>query len=317
MSTTIKSITFTPYPATHTQSKQTFDFSVFAFIGAVVHCKRALYNVCGSYNQEMTDKLHAIIVDDEENGRQNLQHLLMEHCPEIKVLGLADSAEEARRLVAQLNPDVVFLDIAMPKQNGFDFLDSYDERPFAVVFVTAYNQHALRAIKTSAVDYILKPIDVHELRAAVAKLVDLRETVPATADDPPWASGKHLQILLENLRSGGKFQRIILQRIRGFKVVEVNDIVYIRADSNYASVVLTNGETILATSTLKEFEEMLNSDMFCRIHKSCIVSLLQVNEYNTDSGGFIVLHNKERLQVSVRRAKTFVDKMQAFVNLAR
>ncbi len=254
--------------------------------------------------------LRALVVDDEKKGRENLRTLLRDHCPELQVVGSADSAATARTLVEQLAPDVVFLDINMPKQSGFDFLDCFSERPFDVVFVTAYSQHAVKAIKASAVDYILKPIDLMDLRRAIEKLVDLRRQGQAAQEH---YRHDQMQILMENLRSGGSFHRVILHRARGFRIVQVKDILYLKADSNYTTVHLAGGESLIVTGTLKEYEEILPHDSFCRIHKSSLINLLHISEFDSHHGGSAIMSDGSKLPISTRRVKDFLQHVKEFV----
>ncbi len=259
-------------------------------------------------------RLRAIIVDDEENGRMNLLQMLEVHCPEIEVVGMAESAEDARLLVVAQRPDVVFLDIAMPEESGFDFLESYAEREFSVVFVTAYNQHALQAIKNSAVDYLLKPIAPHELRQTVLKLLRLHSDDRVAEERSSRDTTEQFRLLMDNLRSGGKHQRILVPQTRGFRIIEVADILYLQAERNYTCIFLENGDEIIATTSLKEFDDNLSTEMFCRIHKSNLVNMNHVLEFHNHNGGYVVLRNKQKLPVSFRRTKHFVERIQSFVH---
>ncbi len=261
-------------------------------------------------------RLRSIIVDDEEKGRENLRTLLSDHCPEIEVVGVADSVQEARDLVERLTPTVVFLDINMPIENGFDFLEYFSDRRFSVVFVTAYDQYAVKAIKASAVDYILKPIDLLDLRQAVDKLLTIHNEEPAQKAGPTLARAQ-VDLLLENLQTPGAFERIILHLPRGIKIVKVSDIVYLKAESNYSNVVLQNGKTVMVSGTLKDYEEILSEDMFFRIHKSYVVNLLHVEEFHHTKNGSVLLSNGARLQVSARRVKDLMTRLQVFVAQAK
>lgn len=264
------------------------------------------------------ETLKAVIVDDEVKGRKNLQNLLNDHCPEVEVLAAVGSAQEARLAVGRHAPDVVFLDIHMPVHTGFDFLDFFTERSFDVVFVTAYDQYAIRAIKASAVDYILKPIDLIDLKNAVKKLVQFREVRCETNTEHTRQSERREQmsVLMENIRSAQQFDRIILHLPRGIKIVRVVDILYLKAESNYSTVHLKNGENVTINGSLKEYEEILDGGMFRRTHKSYLVNLLHIEEYFFSKGGFVALSNGEKLQVSTRRVKELLAGIETFVTRA-
>ncbi len=261
------------------------------------------------------DKLVSIIVDDESNGRQVLSRLLKDHCPEIEIAGIAESAPQARLLVEQHAPDVVFLDITMPVESGFDFLDGYEDRPFSVVFVTAYHEHALRAIKASAVDYILKPIDLIDLREAIRKLTSLHREAKGNVPQPNFGGKEHAKVLHENLQAKGEFTKIILHRPRGIKVVNIGEILHIRSDSHYTTVRLVDDGDIIVTGSLKEYEEMLGYLCFCRIHKSFLVNLMHVTEYTYDTSGKASLSNGETITVSKRRTREFLMSLQNYVDI--
>lgn len=258
--------------------------------------------------------IRAVVIDDEENSRRIIKKLILEHCPELTVVGEADSALSARQVVDTQKPDVVLLDITMPNQSGFDFLDFYKDRPFSVVFVTAFHEHALRAIKASAVDYVLKPIDIPELQQAVQKLVNISRE-KSTREGRGVTSIEHTEILLENLRSGGDFQKVILHRPRGLKVVKLSDVLYIKSDSHYTTVHLLSRDAVIVTGTLKEYEEMLSSVTFCRIHKSYLVNLMHITEYNYSSQAYALLSNGERVSISKRRIRDFLAKLDEFVSI--
>lgn len=248
--------------------------------------------------------LHAIIVDDEELGRLTLANLLTECCPEVHIVATAGSAPEAREAILKFAPDLVFLDIEMPIENGFDLLDSIhpEHRRFAVIFVTAYDHYALRAIKASAIDYLLKPIDIDELRSSVAK-VDSTRSNPSTAHEPFAAS---VQAVLDNVRAGSYgVTRVALPTALGLRLVSVADIIRCEGDNNYSIFVVVGGEKIVVCKTIREFEDILIESDFVRVHKSHLINLRHVKQYlretQRDSGGFVVMMNGHRVEVSRRR----------------
>lgn len=188
--------------------------------------------------QNETKKLSAIIVDDELFGRENLKKIIETYCPEIQILGVADSVVKAKKLVNVQNPEVVFLDINMPILNGFDLLEEFDERNFMVVFVSAHEEFGIKAVKTGAVDYILKPINIKELKQTVKKLVELKN------------KSHNEEIFFEP-------NKLIIPASHGITTVLIDDIVRLEADGCYTTIILDNQEKIVISKTLKEFEEKL------------------------------------------------------------
>lgn len=250
--------------------------------------------------------LNALIVDDEEYSRKSLYFLLQEHCPEVQTSGIAKSAAEARKLIEEHTFDLAFLDIAMPKESGFELLPDLQSRNIMVIFTTAYDQYALQALKASAVDYLLKPIDIEELKLSVKKAEDWaalkitnRESAQVTASEPVSST--------EN-----KENKIALSHTHGFNVLNTTDIIYIEADSNYSVFHLKTGEKIVISKPLKEFEESLENKNFARIHKSVIVNLQYLKGYSHRNGLHVILHNDTLLPVSRRRANEFQERAKAY-----
>lgn len=251
--------------------------------------------------------LSALIVDDEEFSRQSLFYLLEENCPNVKVGGIACSVAEARSFLNTSPVDLIFLDIAMPKENGFDLLPHISRDSSAVIFITAYDQYALRALKASAVDYLLKPIDIDDLKIAVAKATEWKKThKPKDKKHQP-----ALKVLQDNLNEK-KNMKLTIQHSQGFHIVEVQDIVYIEADSNYSMLYLKNDEVIVATKSLKEFEEILQMNCFVRTHKSIILNLNYLKNYSNSNGLYVKLNNDKELPVSRRRYGDFIERLQNY-----
>ncbi len=239
-------------------------------------------------NREKERKqLTAIIVDDELHGRENLRVLLENYCPGVRVMGLASSVTEAINLVEDLYPEVVFLDINMPVLDGFDFLESFPKRDFLTVFVTAHQEFGINAVKAGAVDYILKPVDIRELKQTVRKLFELSET-PA---EPVAATGG---------------ERIMLPETHGFKVTSVDDIVRFEAEGSYSIVFTKDGRKTVVSRTLSDFEESLPPGMFCRVHRSSLINLDLVKEYSVIDGGSVTMIDGTRIDVSRRKTNDFL-----------
>ena len=253
--------------------------------------------------------LNTIIVDDEEFARSSLYFLLQENCPEVNICGIAKSVSEARALLQSYDVDLIFLDIAMPGENGFSLIPQAQEANATVIFTTAYDQYALKAIKANAIDYLLKPIDIEELIGAVEKASKYRQLNQAL----------HQNTGLKNLETALKEQkginRLTLPSGQGYRLVDVDDIIHIEADSNYSIFHLKNKEKITVSKVLKDYEEILPEERFFRIHKSSIVNLKYVKEYNNKNGLVLLLQNGESLVVSRRRASDFFEKIKTYALL--
>ena len=250
--------------------------------------------------------LKALLVDDEVNNSENLQFLLQHDCEGIEVSGKANNATEAREWLAHHNADVVFLDINMPGENGFQFLSSLTSINFKVIFVTAYDEYALQAIKASALDYILKPVNIDELQSAVAKLKQSL-TNPVVAEQ----NHQMLENLLQSVNKKTPPNKIALPHLGGINFIEVDDIVSLQADSNYTIIHKKDMQKLVITKTLKDFEELLDQTQFARIHKSYIVNLKYIKEYSTTDGGIVKMTDGNQWSISRRQLDMFLEKMKA------
>jgi len=259
----------------------------------------------------MSEKINAIIVDDEEPARSNLAMLLRNYCPEIEIVGQADSAENARIVLNENQTDVIFLDISMPVENGFDLLESLKGKNYLYVFVTAYDEYALKALRASAVDYILKPIDIDDLTDAVAKLVriiKLKNQISSTSEDYT----KTLDGLLANSTNENGVHRLCMPSSQGFSMIEVNDIVYLEADSNYTIFHLNSLQKIVVSKSMREFEEILNSRSFFRIHKSSIIHLKYLKSFSRANGFYAIMSEGSSLPISRRRLTEFLEAIESY-----
>jgi two-component system LytT family response regulator len=232
--------------------------------------------------------------------------LLEDYCPEIEVIGEASRKDQAKAIIKSSDPDVVFLDIRMPSgAEGFELLEEIDKRDFLVVFVTAFKDYAIRAFNASAVYYLLKPIDIDELQKAVERLV---ETSSAFKSDPSnydtyFDSLKDLsQTLLHNKRSN----RIAISHTKGLKIVEDDTITHLEASGNCTTIYFEDGSRYLDTRTLKVYENLLDPEKFCRVHKSHIINLDRLQEYINEDGHFAVLKGGIRVTVARNRVADFV-----------
>ncbi|SFG78100.1 LytR/AlgR family response regulator transcription factor [Pedobacter insulae] len=251
--------------------------------------------------------LNAIIVDDEEFARSSLYFLLQENCEEVHVAGIAKSVNEARALLNQHPIDLIFLDIAMPGENGFELIPQAEIANATVIFTTAYDQYALKAIKANALDYLLKPIDIDELTAAVEKAAKYVKN--------EHNRNESLKNLANDLTNKSSIKKITIPNGQGYRLVDIDDIIHIEADSNYSVFNLVTSEKIAVSKVLKDYEEILPENRFVRIHKSTIVNLAYIKEYNSKNGLQVILKNGESITVSRRRASDFFEKIKAFTNL--
>lgn len=242
--------------------------------------------------------IRGIIIDDEPDSRSAISNILRLYCNNIEIAGEAGSVSEGLSLIAGEKPDVVFLDIQMNDGTGFDLLEMVKEIAFQIIFVTAYDQYALRAIKFSALDYILKPVDPQQLISAVEK-IRLR---PAEFDEVT----QKLNILLRN-KNG--FERITLPTLDGYNFVDIKDIIRCEAESNYTRFHFNTGKKVLVTRTLKEFEEYLAPLNFYRVHQSHLVNLKYVDQYIKGDGGTVIMIDGAQVEVSRRRKEGFLALM--------
>jgi two-component system LytT family response regulator len=254
----------------------------------------------------------AIIIDNEKSLRDALAVMLEANCPEISLVGTAASASEGRKLLKTTNVDFIFLDISMPEEDGFAFLRSIPKEDFGIIFVTSYEEYALRAIKASAIDYLLKPVDPNELCEAVEKAIhhfELRKSMPG--------AGEVYQESLENLNhqyssEEGRIQKITIPEQFGFKVVDVQELMYLMAESNYTTLVFTGKKKVVATRSLGEFEKILNDTAFYRIHKSTIINLNYLSGYSSYEGNYAEMADGELLSVSRRKMNDFREVLRHY-----
>ena len=253
--------------------------------------------------------INALIVDDEEYSRQSLFFLIKGHCPEVKIRGIAQSVAEARKMLKSDEIDLVFLDIAMPYEDGFNLLPDLQQANSFVIFTTAFDRYALRALKASAIDYILKPIDIDELKNAIGKVINLKiRNVNNSSDNIK----TQLNSLEENLSDIKTINKINLPHANGFQVLNVNQIIYVLADSNYSIFYLDNKESIIVSRHLKEYEEILESSGFSRIHKSTIINLKHLSDYTNKNGLIVKLSDNSEHSVSRRRSSEFLETVRHY-----
>ena len=230
-------------------------------------------------------KYNALIVDDEQGNRELLGAMLAEHCPQIAKIAWAPSVSEAEKYLSKNSIDVLFLDIEMPHENGFDLLNKLENIDFKIIFVTAYDAYALKAIKYSALDYVLKPVDTKELIQAVEKLnaTEFQEA--------------QLDLLSHNLNTN-KNRRIALSTQNEVLFVYVHEIIRLEADANYTQVYLENDSPLTLSGNIGHFEKLLNDQQFYRTHQSHLINLKHVKKYVKSDGGYFVMNSGETVPIS-------------------
>lgn len=237
------------------------------------------------------------MIDDEINSLQNLQQKLQEFCPSIKVAAIVQRPEEAILLIRQHKPDVVFLDIEMPRMNGFKMLEEFKEIDFEVIFITAYNHYAIDAIRLSAFDYLVKPVAIKELQAAVNRLFYAKKK----------KSAERLEVLKKSMAEiKTQENKIAIPTSEGIEFFQIKNIVRIESSSNYSKLILNDGQNILVTKLLKDFEEMLLNYRFYRVHNSHLINLDYIKKYIRGDGGQIVMQNGDMIDVSRRKKDEFL-----------
>jgi two-component system, LytTR family, response regulator len=249
-------------------------------------------------------KYNAIIIDDEPNVRQGLEVMVQQNCLEIQLCGVGASAEAGRRLLNEKDVQLIFLDISMPKENGFDFIASIPKENYAIIFTTAYQEYALKAIKASAIDYLLKPINPAELKEAVKKAISYLN-LRLYKNEARKVYSESLNNLTQQIKNNNQFNKITVVEQFGFRIIEVKLIRYLEADSNYTILHLSGLEKIVSSKALGEFEKILDSPGFVRIHKSTIMNMNFLKSYSSYQGHFAVLDDNTKLSISRRRINEF------------
>lgn len=235
----------------------------------------------------------AVIIDDESHCLITLSVLLKENCPEVHLLQQCSSAKKGIEAIDKFQPDLVFIDIEMPIMNGFEMLEQFPKINFAVIFVTSYDQYAIKAIRFSALDYLLKPVDPNELMSAVKK-IHQKIHIP---------TAEQFQMLLDQLReSGSRYNKIAVPTYEGFELIPADQLLYCEANDNYTHLFLKNKTKIVACRTLKDVEEQLqNFNFFIRVHHSYVVNLNEVTKYIRGEGGQLIMSNGNLVNVSRSR----------------
>lgn len=242
----------------------------------------------------------AIIVDDEEKSRVTLQNMLNRHCVSVRVLELCESVEHALKAIEQHKPQLVFLDIEMPFNNGFALLERITNPRFNVIFTTAYDQYAIKAIKFSALDYLLKPVDAEELKDAVKRFSELHANS---------RQENNYELLMSALKLRNKAGKIAVPTFDGLQMLHIEQIVKCTADESYTHITLLDGTKVVVSRILKEFEDLLSEYNFLRVHNSSLINLVHVKKYVKGEGGYVVMVDDESVEVSRRKKNELLQKL--------
>jgi len=242
--------------------------------------------------------IKAIIIDDEVHCLETLSLLLKEFCPEVQLIDQCRSAKKALEAIEKYKPELVFLDIEMPTMNGFEMLEQFTEIQFAIIFTTSYDQYAIKAIRFSALDYLLKPIDPKELLNAVKKVQEQRHLPMA----------EQFQMLLRQINGKDyQFHKIAIPTLEGFELIPADQVVRCEAADNYTYLHLKNKNKIVACRSLKEMEEQLKDfRFFVRVHHSYLVNLNEVIKYIRGDGGYLVMSDNSTINVSRSRKESLM-----------
>lgn len=249
----------------------------------------------------MSPKLNVIIVEDEYHSRETLRSFLQEYCPEVEVLGTASNVTEAVEKISQQRPDLVFMDIELQTGTGFEVLQKVQHLDFHLIFTTAFEHYAIKAIKFSSIDYLLKPIDLEELIISVQKAKKLRES-------------ENRKILLENLLSNIKDgtkenRKICLSTAEGIEFIPTKEILFCEANGSYTDFHLTDRRKLVVSKNLKEYENMLQDSNFMRVHNSFLINLGEVKKFVRAEGGYILMNNDKQVSISPGKREEFLKRM--------
>lgn len=243
--------------------------------------------------------ISCIIIDDERKAREAFAKIIERYFKDkMQVFSTAASVKEGVYAINKFNPDIVFLDIEMPEESGFHLFDHFDKINFEVIFTTAYDQYAIRAIQYSAIDYLLKPINFIDLREALLRFENrINEK----------SKQERIDILLSNMNLGNSIKsKVALPTLIGFQMEKINDIIYCEADQNYTRIYLVSDRSIVVSKTLKLIEELLPPEVFFRIHKTYLINLNYIKTYSRTDGHKVFLENGIQLDVAGRRTDDFI-----------
>lgn len=246
--------------------------------------------------------IKAVIIDDEPAMQEVNRKYLESYFPEISLCGIANSVESGVRLIIEKDPELVLLDVELGTETGFQILEALKPYSFKVVFITGYDSYALRAIKFSAIEYILKPVDITEFKLAIQKVVSEFHQ----KDEHEMQN----QYLLDSMRKEFNLKKLILKTADSLHIIDINNILFCQSDNSYTTFFIENEEKIVVSRSIKDYEELLGEHNFFRPHQSYLVNLNKVKKIDKSDGGFIIMKNKKEIPVSVRQKKRLVDMLE-------
>ncbi|MGG9962859.1 LytR/AlgR family response regulator transcription factor [Ferruginibacter sp. SUN106] len=242
--------------------------------------------------------IKAILIDDEANSLSSLKEKLLAHCAQIKIIACCDNAAKGIEAIDSLHPDIVFLDIEMPVMNGFVMLQQLTYKNFELIFTTAYDHYAIKAIRYSALDYLVKPIEIEDLKTAVNRAEGRRNF---SYPNP------QIELLVEQILSKkNTFNRIAIPTMEGLRFMKLQDIIYLEASGNYTHIFSNDKKKYIVSRTLKDFEDILPAEIFLRIHNSYVINKNFAEKYIRGEGGQVVLSNGTSLEISKRKKSEFL-----------
>ncbi len=247
--------------------------------------------------------MKAIIIDDENKGREILSRMIGTYCPDVTIIGIATNAEEGYSLIKKTEPDLVFLDIEMPNGNGFSLLQRFDEIPFQLIFTTAYENYAIKAIRHHALDYLLKPIDIDELRTSVKNAAIALKNKPAV--------NRYAGFIAE--RKAEVAGKIGLPIKDGIVYLNITDIIRVESDGSYSTFFSTDGKKYMVSKNLKEFEDQLPAKEFFRSHKSHLINIRKVKKYLRTDGYFAEMEDGSMIEIARRKKDEFLQLMNSML----
>ncbi|MBI3501588.1 MAG: response regulator transcription factor [Bacteroidetes bacterium] len=246
--------------------------------------------------------INAIIIEDEKKSASALEELLKRNCPEVSLLGKAGSVKEGYDLFYKTKPDLIFLDVMLGDGSGFDVLEKLSDLKFEVIFTTAHEKFAIKAIKYSALDYLLKPIDAEELKIAVGKIAGRNQK---------FSNEENLRSLLENVKQKeDQFSKITFPSGHAYEIVSIKDIIRCEANDNYTNVFLSNGKKLLVSGTLKQYEDLLPEKDFVRVHHSNLINMAHMVRFMKEDGGYAEMSDGSKVEVSRRKRDDLLQRLK-------
>ncbi|UII32859.1 LytTR family DNA-binding domain-containing protein [Fulvivirga ulvae] len=247
--------------------------------------------------------LNVVIIEDEIRSQETLKSLLTEFCDDVNVLGMAGNVRDAVALINKVRPELIFLDIELQTGTGFDVLNQIGERNFDVIFTTAFEQYAIKAIKFSSLDYLLKPIDIDELQEALEKArkrIDRQE------------SSKQLSLLLKNMdERPNQRKKICLSTSEGLEFIDIENIRYCEANGSYTNFNIKPDVKLIVSKNLKEYESLLSDHSFMRVHNSFLINLHEVKKFVKSEGGYILMNDGTQIAISQSKRDEFMERMMS------